>query len=162
MKKYKNYTVEEYLQELSAREPVPGGGSAAALSAALGVALISMVANYSKGKSSSKAVEKSIRNTFLKSEKTRKRLLTLVDLDAQAYLKVVQTRKSAPKVRRAALKQASKVPLEIAKLCFSAIQLTPVLVKKGNPHLVSDVEVAVELLLASFKSAMINVSVNQQ
>ena len=45
MKRYKIHTLQEYLEVLSQRTPVPGGGSAAALVGSLGAALISMVAN---------------------------------------------------------------------------------------------------------------------
>ncbi|MDP2654826.1 MAG: cyclodeaminase/cyclohydrolase family protein [Candidatus Omnitrophota bacterium] len=162
MKKFKNHTVQKYLDVLSQKAPIPGGGSAAALTAAVGTALISMSANYSKGRSPSAAVERKIRRVLARSEKIRKRLMEDVDRDAQAYLKVVRTRKSSPAVRRAALKQAGEVPLDVCRLCYQAMDLTPDLVRYGNPHLLSDVEVAVELLSAAFKSAMINVKVNQQ
>ena len=90
MKKFKNHTLSEYLDVLSKKTPVPGGGSAAALTAATAAALVSMVANYSKNKKSPKNVENKICSIFKQSEKIRKRLLKLVDLDAQGYLKVAQ------------------------------------------------------------------------
>lgn len=161
MKNYKGHTLKEYLGSLSARSPVPGGGSALALTAAIGVALISMVANYSKGKSSSKRVETRIKNTLLKSEKIRKRLLELVDLDAKAYLRVVKTRRSSKKLKKDALKKAAAVPREVCRLCYLAIQMTPFLVEQGNKNLISDIEVAVELLLAAFNSAKINIAINK-
>ena len=143
------------------RTPTPGGGSAAAYTAVLGVALLSMVANYSQGKSTSKSAETKIKQFLKANEKVRKRLLELVDLDAEAYLKVVRARKSAPAVRRKARKAAQAVPLEVSRLCYQAISQAPFLVAKGNKYLLSDVEVAVELLLAAFRSAMINVRINQ-
>jgi len=47
-------------------------------------------------------------------------------------------------------------------LAYAAIQLTPLLVKKGNRYLLSDVRCAVEMLLAAFQSAAANVEVNQE
>ena len=161
MQKYKNQSLKKYLDNLSKRTPVPGGGSAAALAGALGAALISMVANYSMGKNKSKSVDSSIRRTLLKSEKIWKRLLDLVDLDAEAYLKVVKARRANNKIKKAALKKAREVPFEVCRLCYAAVQLTPLLVKKGNRHLVSDVEVALEILSAAFNSAKVNVEINQ-
>ncbi len=160
MKKYKNYTLSEYLDALSKKTPVPGGGSAAALTAATGAALISMVANYSKGRSQCKRIENKIVSVLKQSEQIRKRLLELVDLDAQAYLGVVKARGASAQVRKKALREAAKIPREVCKLCYQAIQLTPCLVERGNPYLISDVEVAAEMFLAAFNSAHINVEVN--
>ncbi len=70
-------------------------------------------------------------------------------------------RNADEKTREEAKKRACDVPLEIAKLCYEAIDLTPYLVLEGNKFLVSDVEVALELLGAAFKSAMFNVRINQ-
>ena len=159
--KYKNHTLKGYLDVLSARVPVPGGGSAAALVGALGTALLVMVANYSKGKSKLRPVNKRIDDIVVKGEKLKKRFLELVDLDAQAYLGVVKTRHASDKVRKQALKKAGDVPLETCRLCYAAIDMAPFLVKNGNRHLLSDVQVAVEMLQAAFNSSMINVEINQ-
>lgn len=161
MQKYKNQSLKKYLECLSAREPVPGGGSAAALVGALGAALISMVANYSVNKKKPKPADAKIRKTLQESEKIRKRLLELVDLDAKAYLRVVKTRHANPKIKKAALKNAREVPKEVCRLCYAAVKLTPILVTKGNRHLISDVRVALEMLTAAFHSAMVNVEINQ-
>ncbi|MCR4336689.1 MAG: cyclodeaminase/cyclohydrolase family protein [Candidatus Omnitrophica bacterium] len=161
MKLYQNHTLKEYIHQLGSRAPVPGGGSAAALSGALGAALISMVAEYSRGKTGSPAREKKNLQILKESQKISRRFLEYVDLDAQAYLQVVRTRKSPERMKKAALKKAQAVPLEVCKLAYQTLVLTPFLVEYGNPHLVSDVEVAIELLLATFESAMINVKINQ-
>ncbi len=146
---------------MSKKTPVPGGGSAAALTAATGAALISMVANYSRGKSKSKRIEDKISSILKQNEKIRKRLLALVDLDAQAYLGVVKARTASPQVKKRASMKAAKVPHEVCQLCYEAIQLTSYLVKNGNQYLVSDIEVAVEMLQAAFNAAHINVEINQ-
>jgi formiminotetrahydrofolate cyclodeaminase len=161
MKKYKNHTLCEYLDVLSKRTPVPGGGSAAALIAATGAALVSMVANYSKGRSKSKRVENKICSLLKQNEQIRKRLIDLIDLDTKVYLNVVKTRGASAQIKKKALKEASKVPLEVCRLCYKAIQLIPYLVENGNPHLTSDLEVAAEMFLAAFNSAHINVEVNK-
>lgn len=161
MKKYKNYTLQSYLDVLAKKVPVPGGGSAVALAAAMGAALVSMVANYSKGKSQSKRIESRVANILKQSEQIRKRLLVLVDRDAQAYLGVVKTRGSSEKIKKNALKRAANVPREVSQLCYKAMQLTPYLVKHGNQYLVSDIVVAADMLLAAFNSSRVNVEVNQ-
>lgn len=161
MERFKDQTLQQYLQRLSERTPTPGGGSAAALAGALGAALISMVANYSLGKGKPPQIEKEIKKILQQSEKLRKRLLQLVDLDAQAYLGVVKARKKSDKIKKTAAQRAREVPLEICQRCYEAVELTPYLVHHGNTYLISDVQVANELLLAAFKSAVINVQINQ-
>lgn len=161
MQKLKNHTLKEYSERLSAREPIPGGGSAAALAAALGASLLSMATNYSIGKKKTKAHNAKMKKSLIKSEKIRKRLLELVDLDAQAYLGIVKSKNKSTGAKNDALKRARQVPLEVCRLCYQAIELAPMLVKEGNPHLVSDVKAAVEMLEAAFNSAMTMVETNQ-
>lgn len=153
MKLYKNYTLKEYLGVLAQKTPVPGGGSAAALTGALGVALLSMVANYSKGKGKSRLDENRLSQIIDQCEHIRAHLLELVDLDAKAYLKVTKKKFSSAQVRKAALKESHDVPFKVCRLCYKAVAITPFLVEHGNKNLISDVVIAVELLFAAFNSA---------
>ncbi|MDE2009065.1 MAG: cyclodeaminase/cyclohydrolase family protein [Candidatus Omnitrophica bacterium] len=158
---FKNKSLHEYLDQLSRREPVPGGGSAAALTAALGAGLISMVTNYSMGrKANTKAVEQRLGTILAQSEPIRLRLLQLVSLDSEAYLKISAARSLDKRAQRLAAREGKAVPLEVCKLCYKAIRLTPYLVERGNPYLLSDVEVALELLLSAFNAARVMVRVN--
>jgi len=144
------------------KEPVPGGGSAAALVGATGASLICMAARYSLNRKQSLSVERKIAQCLKKAEKIRLRLLTLVDLDAQAYLALVKAPKEKCAARTRALKKARAVPLEVCRLSFAAIELTPLLAQKGNHYLLSDVRCAVEMLSAAFHSAMANAEANQE
>ena len=158
---FKNKTLQEYLDQLSRREPVPGGGSAAALAGAMAAGLISMVTNYSIGrKVNTKAVEKRLAKILAQSEPIRLRFLELASIDSEAYLKVSAARVLDKKAQKLAAKEAKAVPLEVCKLCYKAVQLTPYLAEWGNPYLLSDVEVALELLMSAFNGARIMVRVN--
>ncbi len=158
---FKDKTLQEYLDQLSTCSPVPGGGSAAALTAALGLGLISMVTNYSIGrKSNTMAVDKRLNQILTSSELIRQRLLELTSLDSEAYLKVSAARSLGKKAQAKAAKEARAVPLEVRKLCTKAVQLTPYLAQKGNPYLLSDVEVALELLMSAFNGAGVMVRIN--
>lgn len=158
---FSNKTLQEYLDQLSRREPVPGGGSAAALTGAMAMGLISMVANYSLGrKTNTKAQERRLAFILEQTESLRYRLLELTSLDSEAYLKICKARTLNEEAQKLAVRQALTVPQEVCKLCYKAVQLTPYLVEKGNPYLLSDVEVALELLMAAFNSARIMVRVN--
>ncbi len=144
---YKNQSLTKYLDDLAARLPAPGGGSAAALNAALAASLISMVVNFSLGKPRYARFQKELRAIFIKSERLRKQFLVLVDLDVLAY-------QSNRILRQLA------VPLRLAGLCCQAAQLCPSLIKKGNINLISDVAVAAVLLDSAFVSAYFNVEIN--
>lgn len=157
MKKFKSHTLKEYLEVLSQKTPVPGGGSAAALTAATGAALISMAARYSKNSKNSKRVEQKLDELIKQAETIRKRLIELIDLDAQGYLRVVRARGASAAVKRKAYREAAKAPREVCRLCYQAVRLTPYLVEKGNPKLISDMAVAVELFMAAFSAARLNV-----
>lgn len=123
--KFKDHTLQEYLDRLSAREPVPGGGSAAALSSALGAGLICMVTRYSLGKGKPAAIESKLTKTLAKAEDIRARLLELVDEDAEVYLGVVAARKLDAKAQKAAAKKSAQVPKAICRLSYDAVELTP-------------------------------------
>ena len=161
MQKLKNHTLKEYLDRLSTREPIPGGGSAAALVAALGASLLSMATNYSISPKKTKTHNIKMKKSLVKSEKIRKRLLELVDLDAKAYLAIVKTKHKSAKIKNAALKKGRKVPLEVCRLCYAAVELAPMLIKEGNHHLASDVKAGVEMLEAAFNGAITMVKANR-
>ena len=144
---YCNKSLKKYLDDLAAKLPAPGGGSAAALTAALGASLISMVVNFTLGKSKYAQYQEELKDTLESSERLTKELLNSVDLDVIAY----QSKDA---------KRALNVPRNVCRLCFEAIQLCPGLVKKGNINLISDVAVAAVLLESAFRSAYFNVEIN--
>ena len=144
---YKDQNLTKYLDDLSAKLPAPGGGSAAALNAALGASLISMVVNFTLGKPKYAAFEAELKDILLKSEKLRKDFLGLVDLDVVAY--------QSKDVRK-----ALDVPLMLARLCAQAAKLCPPLIKKGNIYLISDVGVAAVMLESAFTCAVFNIEIN--
>ena len=144
---YFDRSLKEYLDDLSARLPAPGGGSATALNAALGVSLISMVVNFTVGKAKYAKHEKELCQILEKSEKLRAEFLRLVDLDVTAY-------------ESKNLRNALNVPLMLGRLCFEGIKLCPPLIKKGNRNLISDVSCAAILLESAFAGAVCNVEIN--
>jgi methenyltetrahydrofolate cyclohydrolase len=154
-------SLTQYSNRLASRDPVPGGGSAAALVSATGAGLICMAARYSLKKNYPSSVTIKIKSLLKKSERIRNRLLMLVDLDAHAYLGLVQSRQASPLIKAKALKKAQATPREICQLSYAAVQLIPFLVQKGNPYLLSDLQCAAEMLLAGFRSAAANIQVNQ-
>ena len=144
---YKCQPIKISLDDLAAKLPAPGGGSAAALTAAMGVSLISMVVNFTLGKPKYAQYENELKEILEKSGKLRDDFLNLVDMDVTAY----QSKN---------LRDALDVPFMVARLCFEGIKLCPILIEKGNLNLISDVAVAAIFLEGAFASAYFNVAIN--
>lgn len=145
--KYIDGSIKDYLNDLSAKLPAPGGGSAAALTAASGASLISMVVNFTQGKPKYAAYEKELAVILEKSEKLKNEFMNLVDLDVVAY-------------KSKNLRDALDVPFMVCRLCWEGIKLCAPLINKGNVNLISDVAVAAIFFEAAFASAYFNVEIN--
>jgi formiminotetrahydrofolate cyclodeaminase len=106
-----------------------------------------MVINFTLGKPKYAKYEGELKKILSQSEKLREEFLNLVDLDVTAY----QSKN---------IRDALDVPFMLCRLCFEGIKLCPVLIKKGNINLISDVAVAAILLESAFASAYFNVQIN--
>lgn len=154
MTTYSDITLSQYLEKLSLREPVPGGGSAAAVSAGLGAALIAMAARYSLGKGKPPDIEARIGALIVTVDAARLKFIDLAGRDAQAYLDMVQARRSGDAVVLGkATAEASRVPRDIIALCRACLSLTPFLHQEGNPRLLSDVRAGEAFLNAGMAAA---------
>lgn len=162
--------VSQFLTELASSAPAPGGGSVAALSGALGAALVSMVCNLTVGKKKYADVEQDIIALLEKSEHLRHKLADLLQADVQAYTAVSQAMKmprttdeekvARAKVLQQALKKATEVPLQVAEACVEVIALCQPAAEKGNKNAVSDAGVAILMAEAGLRSAALNVLIN--
>ncbi len=167
---YADKPVTEFLAELSSGSPTPGGGSAAALSGAIGASLVSMVCNLTIGREKYKDVEGEMREILSRADELRAVLLRQIDADMAAYGELAAALKlprgsEAEKAARAAAVQrslvtATKVPLEIARLCREVMNLCKPLAEKGNVSAVSDAGVGVLAAEAGLRSAALNVQIN--
>lgn len=160
----------DFIQELSSKAPVPGGGGASAYVAALGMALGSMVGNLTLGKKKYLHVEEDIKVLLEKSEDVINNLKNLVAKDAEVFYPLSQAY-GLPKnteeeiaAKEAALQhaliEATMVPLEIAKYCLKAIELHEEYAQKGTSIAISDVGVGVIFCKAALQGAKLNVLIN--
>ncbi len=163
-------TIAAFLDELASSSPAPGGGSVAALAAALGTALTSMVCNLTIGKKKYADVEEEMKKILVQSEDLRSRLTSLIQKDTNAFNKVMEAyglpKETDPQkaLRSAAIKEATKeatlVPLEVMKHCIDALALAQQVASSGNQNSVSDAGVAALMLHAAAESASLNVKIN--
>lgn len=162
--------VSTFLDQLSSREPTPGGGGAAALSGAMGAALVSMVCNLTIGKPRYADVEPAMRDTLDRAEALRHELQQLAEDDVQVFNRLTAAYK-LPRVTDAdtairrdaiqsALRRATEVPMRIARAAAAILPLCPLVAEQGNSQAVSDVGVAVHLAHAAVRSTLLNVAIN--
>ncbi|MGX4598441.1 cyclodeaminase/cyclohydrolase family protein [Faecalimicrobium sp. JNUCC 81] len=163
-------TCIEFVDVLASKSAVPGGGGAAALVGAIGMALGSMVCNLTIGKKKYAEYEESVKDILNKAGKIEKDLLEMIDKDAECFLplsKAYGLPKSTEEELRIkeetmekALKVACEVPINIVRVCFEAIKLHEDLVDKGSKLAISDVGVGVQCLRAAILSGQLNVVIN--
>lgn len=160
----------DFIEVLSSKSPVPGGGGASAYVGALGMALGSMVGNLTLGKKKYADVEEDIKELLIKSQDIIDNLKQLVAKDAEVFYPLSQAyglpkeTEEEKKAKEAALQQAlvaaTMVPLEIAKYCLKAIELHEEYAKKGTRIAISDVGVGVIFCKAALQGAKLNVLIN--
>jgi formiminotetrahydrofolate cyclodeaminase len=160
----------KFIDELSSKTPVPGGGGAAALVGSIGVALGCMVGNLTVGKKKYADVEKEIQILLKKSEALIMRLNQLVQKDAivfeplaKAYgmpTDTAEERAEKDRVLQEALVQATKVPLAIAECSLEGIRLLDQYARKGSRIAVSDAGVGVIFCKAALQGSKLNVLIN--
>jgi len=162
--------VREYATRLAAGEPVPGGGSGAALVGALAAALGEMAGNFTTGREKFAAVEQEVQSVLSVLGRQRRRLLQLTDADAEAYervgaaYKLPKSTEEEQAARRVAIQEAltaaADVPLAVMEACVNTLAQLEQLRQVANPNLLSDVAVAAELSFAALRCAWLNVEVN--
>ncbi|MBU4312147.1 MAG: cyclodeaminase/cyclohydrolase family protein [Candidatus Omnitrophica bacterium] len=158
---YTDKSIKKYIDDLAARLPAPGGGSAAGLCGALGTALLEMVCNFTLGKEKYKDVEQDIQKHLTSLKKVRDEFTAIIDEDVKAYSAIGDAFKTKDKkIIDKALKNGYCVCLNICELSKKAIVISLDLSEKGNPNLITDVGCGVELLNAAFNSGVFNCEIN--
>ena len=160
---YIDKPLREYLDDLAAKKPVPGGGSVAALTAANGTSLMSMVANYTIGKPEYIDIEGKIEGILQETQKLGSELRALIDGDIDAYRKLSTALKGlvGDDAKLAKLyKNAIEPPFKVCEITGKCMKLCRVLAECGNKNLVTDTAIAAILFEAAFFSAKFNVYVN--
>ena len=77
--------VVDFVAATASKEPTPGGGAIAALTAATGAALAEMVANLTFGKKGYEEVQTEMEELQAKAEAIRNRMLELSQADADVF-----------------------------------------------------------------------------
>ncbi len=167
---YEAQTCGDFLASLASKAPAPGGGSAAALSGALGAALAAMVCQLTVNNPKFAAQQETAAAVLQEADELRSTLAWLMQQDTDAFLELMASYKlpketeaekavRAERIREAA-KAASMAPLATMRACLRVLELAETAAQTGNPHAVSDAAVAALLARAGLQSAFYNVKIN--
>lgn len=165
-----NKNIVDFVATTASNEPVPGGGSIAALSGALAAALAEMVANLTIGKKKYVEVDSEMRGIVEALEVKRQELIELIDKDASSFDGVMKAFKlpketdeekaARTKAIQDETKYAASVPLQTAKIAYSIMEYSQVVVEKGNTNAVTDGAVSAMMARTAVLSALMNVKIN--
>lgn len=154
--------IREYLDALRSTSAVPGGGSAAALAAAMGAALVSMVAKLSAKKARSEEDRRTLTELVPTIDALSDRLVELSQQDIEAYRSVIDSRKGnlPPDALARAYERAAEVPLETAEAVQDCIGLAAEVSRRAWEMTASDLAVGSQLLQTAMGGALANVAIN--
>jgi formiminotetrahydrofolate cyclodeaminase len=167
-----DHSVTDFARRLGSGDPTPGGGSASALSAALGASLVSMVVQLTAGRPTAAEHETVLGEIEQRAARLSRELLDLVELDAAAYDSVVAARRAAradtlghdAEAHAVALRDATvgatRAPLRIAACAADVLRLAERLAAIGNRHALSDIAVAGDLGWVGLRGGLANVRAN--
>ena len=161
MAKYIDQPLGKYIEDLSAKLPAPGGGSASALAGVVGVSCLLMVANFTVDKKGYESCQDEIKSIIEMLEKYRRELTGLIDLDVETYTRVRDAYKSKDdNLIQNSLKSALLIPERMFLICSDALSPARRLAEIGNKNLVSDITCGVLFLQSAILSAKENIEIN--
>jgi formiminotetrahydrofolate cyclodeaminase len=162
--------ISEFLEETASNSPVPGGGSVAALSAAIAASLVEMVANLTVGRKGFDAVAVEMQHIVERARSCRQRLMLNIDRDAESFARVVvalklpkataEERQERNAAVQEAFKEAARIPLEVARDAQIILDLAGAVVEEGNRNAVTDGLVGAMMARTAVLSALYNVRIN--
>jgi len=167
---YPEMSLQGFLERLASSAPEPGGGAAAALTGAIGAALISMVANLTIGKEKYAAVEAEMVQARERATAMLGELTAAIDRDAESFRRVMDAYKlpresdeqkaARKRAIQQALRDATAAPQEVVRLCREAVDWSYTTADKGNAQVITDAAIAAICADAAAQGAALNVKIN--
>ena len=157
-------SLEEFLLKTASNEPVPGGGSVAAMASATAAALTEMVAQLTIGRKKYEAVEGEMMKIQRAAQELRKELIAEINRDVMEAMKLPKETEGEKQARGQAIQKATihaaQVPLGVAEKTLSMMPIIEQVVEKGNQNAVTDGAVAAMMARTAVLSALYNVKIN--
>ncbi len=167
---YSEFALIDLLDAFASNAPVPGGGSASALSGALGVSLLIMAASLPKSRTGAPEEAADLAEAAARLRPLRDTLVALIDDDSDAYqavMKAMKLPKDSPDEKAArtdalqsALKEATDVPLDVMRAGQQALAGGVIVARNAYRVAASDVAMGIELLGASVRGAALSIDGN--
>lgn len=163
-------TCTDFIDVLASKAAVPGGGGAAAMGGAIGMALSNMVGNLTVGKKKYADVEDEVKDLLEQGKKVIAELSSQVDKDAEVFEPLSRAYglpKSTPEeikfkaeTMENCCKTACSVPMEIMRKAFEGIKIHARMGEIGTMIAISDVGCGVVFLKSALIAGQLNVIIN--
>ncbi|MBM3329300.1 MAG: glutamate formimidoyltransferase [Calditrichaeota bacterium] len=162
--------LSDFIDLTASDAPAPGGGSVAALAGALAAALASMVAGLTYGRKAYLEHNATMDELATRAQALRDRLVALIDLDTEAFDRVMaamglpkksdEQKAAREQAVAEATRGAASVPFETLSLMPEVAGLALTAAKLGNVNLTPDAGVAGLCAALAARGAAYNVRVN--
>jgi formiminotetrahydrofolate cyclodeaminase len=160
-------SLESFSARVAAATPAPAGGSVAAISASLAAALVEMVGRIGQARQKPGADPASLAHLVQQADQLRTRLLALAEEDSNAYLAVLEAKRSTAGGEadrdariRAAWRHAAQVPADVIRLSRDVAQLARRAAREGPPSTLGDAVMAALVAAAAAAGSMVNLRLN--
>lgn len=162
--------LKDFLDKVAGLDPVPGGGSIAALNGSLASALTTMVARLTIGKKGYEPSQEFMQHAQTLTLRLLDEFTALIDKDSEAYnavfacFKLPKATDEEKTARSAAIQEATKqaalIPLEVAQKALDLMSVIADVARLGNRNAVTDACVAMMSARSAALGALLNVRIN--
>ena len=163
-------TLKEFLNKVAGSDPVPGGGSIAALNGAIASALAAMVANLTIGKKGYEEHEELMQHIAGVALQGQNTFIEDIDRDSEAYdsvftcFKMPKATDEEKAARSAAIQEATRhaalIPMEVARKALEVMPVIADIARLGNRNAITDACVAMMAARSAVLGALLNVRIN--
>jgi formiminotetrahydrofolate cyclodeaminase len=146
----KNYCpkIKGYLDDLAAKKPSPGGGSAVALAGCMGIGLIEMAMQYSLEEN---------RTVIADLSQLRKKIFPAIDQDAKLFAAIM---KAKPQNRLPFVKKSEELVILVGLSAIRAAQSAKKYEPEIKRNILSDFNLGFDLLKVCLKGCLLNLEGN--
>lgn len=162
-------SIRYFLQQACSSNPTPGGGSVAALIAALGASMTSMVGNLTQGEKFAD-IQSTIVEVIEKMHRLTAECEELLQADISSFnkymdaLKLPKSSDDEKLIRKNALHEAAiqaiEVPLRLIEVCRDGLVFTHRIAETSNRNVISDLGIGAILFEAAAQSALLTIEIN--